>query len=307
MSVLQFYNEIYNSEIHLKEDFLVSYSVEKIDGQGNGQTLLIGHKRKSPAPIVTLLMQLNIAEVPSGNYRLRIDVRDREKELLSTKTILFQRSNPYLEETPTVVEGFDIAETFVMGLSADELRYSLKGIAPIIPTIDIERLNFVIESEDLGRQQRFLYNFWAGRSTNHPQEAYDKYMEVVRAVDKMYKSGFGYGFETDRGHIFLKYGKPDDIVAVEDEPVAPPYEIWSYNRINKLNQSNVKFLFYNPDYTGGAYRLLHSNGRGELNNPQWQLELYKQAPTQIVGDDYLNATQIRDGLNRRSARLFNDF
>lgn len=306
MSTLQFYNEVYNTDTVLKDDFMVTYLVEEIDGQNRGKTVLIGHKRRFPQAISPVLIQTDISSLPSGNYRLRLEVRDRNKELLSQKTTLFQRSNPFLEEVPESIEGFDINTTFVANLSANELRYSLKGIAPVIPAKDVERLNYVIDSEDITRQQRFLFNYWASKDANHPKEAYDKYMEVVRAVDGKYNSGFGYGFETDRGFIFLKYGRPNDLVAVEDEPIAPPYEIWVYHRINKLNQSNVKFLFYNPTYASGDYRLLHSNARGELNNPQWQLELYRQAPDQIEGNDYLNGTQIKDGLNRQAARLFND-
>ena len=62
-------------------------------------------------------------------------------------------------------------------------------------------------------------------------------MEVAKAVDRLYKSGFGYGFETDRGNIFMKYGKPNDIVTVENDPSAPPYEMWVYNDFPKTKQT----------------------------------------------------------------------
>ena len=71
-------------------------------------------------------------------------------------------------------------------------------------------------------------------------------MKVAEKVDLYFKSGFGYGFETDRGYTYLKYGPPADIVTVEDEPSAPPYEIWVYYDFPMTSQSNVKFLFYNP-------------------------------------------------------------
>lgn len=102
-------------------------------------------------------------------------------------------------------------------------------------------------------------------------------MEVAKAVDKNYKSGLGYGFETDRGLIFMKYGKPSDMVNIQDDPSSAPYEVWLYYDIPKLNQSNVKFLFYNPFLDGVDYRLLQSNARGEVRNPNWKKELYKVA------------------------------
>ena len=44
---------------------------------------------------------------------------------------------------------------------------------------------------------------------NYPKLQYDAYLNLARAVDKKFNSGFGYGFETDRGRIFMKYGAPD--------------------------------------------------------------------------------------------------
>ncbi len=306
MSIIHFYTEIYNADKVLNDDYLLSYFIEKVDGEGNGRTFYIGHKRRKSSPIDVVVLPLNLSDIPSGNYRLKVDIRDRNKVLISSKSTLFQRSNPYLDKDINEINEFDIANTFVADLSAEELRYSLKAIAPIHSTLEMERLNFIIASNEPIRQKNYLFNYWASQNANHPDQAYEAYMEVARAVDNKFKSGFGYGFETDRGHIFLKYGRPNEFIAVEDEPIAPPYEIWAYHRIDKLNQSNVKFIFYNPNNAAGDYELLHSNCRAEINNPQWQLELYRLAPDQIEGNDYLNGTKVKDGLNRQAARYFND-
>ncbi len=156
-------------------------------------------------------------------------------------------------------------------------------------------------------QYQFLFAFWANRQPNHPEAAYKQYMEVARAVDNLYSSGFGHGFETDRGYTFMKYGKPSDIVSVEDEPSAPPYEIWIYYDFPQTTQSNVKFLFYNPTLVGDDYRLLHSTARGEIQNPQWELELYRDAPNDISGSNFVDATGVEDNLYRVASRYFNDF
>ena len=44
---------------------------------------------------------------------------------------------------------------------------------------------------------------------------FGKHDKVVKAVDKTFFSGFGHGFETDRGRVFLKYGKPNFINSTE--------------------------------------------------------------------------------------------
>ena len=130
-------------------------------------------------------------------------------------------------------------------------------------------------------------------------------MEVAKAVDKFYPSGFGYGFESDRGRVFIKYGRPNDVIKVDNEPSAPPYEIWFYNDFPQTNQADVKFLFYAPEL-GTNFRLLHSTVRGETNNPQWQLELYKAVPNEIRCSNYIDATGVSENLNRRAAEYFNE-
>ena len=98
------------------------------------------------------------------------------------------------------------------------------------------------------------------------------------------------------------------MISVSDEPDAPPYEIWFYEQFPFTAQSDVKFLFYNPELSAGGYTLLHSTARGEVNNPQWQLELYSSINEgDKIGTDYRNRTEVSDGINRNAARYFNDF
>ena len=89
--------------------------------------------------------------------------------------------------------------------------------------------------------------FFARKNPNLPEQAYEEYMLVARAADGLYKNGFGYGFESDRGRIYMRHGQPSDVISVENEMNAPPYEVWIYNTIEKTKQTNVKFLFYNPN------------------------------------------------------------
>src|SRR5690606_17534227 len=147
---------------------------------------------------------------------------------------------------------------------------------------------------------------WNRVAPHDPPGTYEKYMNVVRAVDRQFYSGFRRGFETDRGYIFLKYGKPDDLVTVEDEVDAPPYEIWTYYSLPNSRQSNVKFLFYNPDLTQNGFVLLHSTARGERQNPRWESVLYGSTAGQGSGNTLIDGGGIPDGINRNARRLFND-
>ncbi|MEK7253111.1 MAG: hypothetical protein AAB316_00070, partial [Bacteroidota bacterium] len=107
-----------------------------------------------------------------------------------------------------------------------------------------------------------------------------------------------------RGNIFMKYGAPNDVISVENDPSAPPYEIWFYNQFPQTGQNNVKFLFYNPSLADNGFLLLHSNARGEINNPRWEIELYRNAPTESEDSDFIGGTRMQDNVGRHARRLF---
>ncbi len=304
---LAFYHEVYNTDKVLKDDYLVSYGIEKITSGGE-QIVLIGHKKRSPRPIEVVLQQMDISKLGSGNYQFFVEVRNRAKDLLSRKTTLFQRSNPYLNlEMKDTLASDNLEKEFVQNISKDSLRYALKAIAPKLQGGEVQVINAILASGSMAAQRNFLFRHWANQSPNQPEIAYKKYMQVAVAADKLYKSSFGFGFETDRGATYLKYGKPDDVVTKEDDPSAPPYEIWVYYNFASTHQTNVKFIFYNPSLASGDYRLLHSTARGELNNPRWKVELYRRnAPNEYQGSNPLDATEMRGNLGRQISRDFDD-
>lgn len=306
-NVLTFYHEIYNSATAIGVPFVISYRVDRIEN-GEGSTMLLGHKRQEPTEINPVLVQMDIGELPSGNYQLVVDVRDRERNLLSSRSIAFQRSNPMID-----VEKFEeamaqvvIEEEFVYDLSEEDLEYSLRAIGPILPANDVELVDILLRTDSIRAQRMYLYGFWLKENRINPKETYDQYMEVARAVDQMYDSGFRHGFETDRGYVYMKYGQPSDISRNENEPSAPPYEIWSYNQMERTNQNNVRFIFYNPSLAADDFILLHSDVIGERQNPQWELELYRDSPGEHP-NDYFGGEEVRDNIGRRARRLLSDY
>ena len=301
------YNEIYQTDQALGDDFMVSYLIDRVDGNGHTEPVLVGHKRRTPAPVSVLLLNLDITALESGNYRLALEVRNRHKELLSRKEVPFQRSNPYLHADRDSMAVTALESEFVGKLSAEDLVYSLRAIAPVVPSDEAEWLNQLIKGGSLEAQRLYLFSYWSKKNPNRPDVPYLAYMEVANALDQMFNSGLGYGFETDRGYIYLKYGRPSDIVKEDNDPAAPPYEIWIYNSFPVTNQTNVRFIFYNPSLAGNDFRLLHSTARGELNNPRWEVELYKNSPNEIEGDDPFDASQMQENFGRNARKWFNDY
>ena len=129
-------------------------------------------------------------------------------------------------------------------------------------------------------------------------------MTLVKELDDKYSSHIQKGHATDRGRIYLKYGKPDDFVSRETEAGSSPYEIWTYNKISET-QGVGKFIFYSPSLGANDYELLHSTVRTERQDPQWQRKIYKNAQT--TDRDYINGTSTEDVYGgRRASDLFND-
>ncbi|MCB9285023.1 MAG: GWxTD domain-containing protein [Lewinellaceae bacterium] len=285
---------------------MVSYLIDRMDGKGNAEPVLVGHKRRTPAPVTVLLLNLDITQLESGNYRLVVEVRNRYKELLSRKEVPFQRSNPYLHPETEALTSEVLQEEFVGKLSEKNLDYSLRALVPVAPEDQTDWLNQLIKGGSPDAKRLYLFSYWLKKNPNRPDIPYQAYMEVANALDGMFHSGLGYGFETDRGYVYLKYGRPDDMIREENDPAAPPYEIWVYNNFPATNQSNVRFIFYNPSLAPNDFQLLHSTARGELNNPQWEVQLYKNSPNEIDGNDPFGATQMQDNFGRQARKWFND-
>jgi len=305
-SQLIFYTELYNTDKTFKEDFFIKYYLENTDKSGFDAFSKTGYKKMSPKPFDPVLINFEVAELKSGNYKLHIEVNKRDKSVLKTFEERFSIYNPLADFKQTYERDATFETSFVQMLDREELDYGLKAIFPRLGNNMTDLVNQIIKNDELEPKMYFLYNFWSSFSNTDYKSIYEKYMEVAQAVDLTYANNVGHGFETHRGYYFLKYGKPDDIIFVEDEPTAPPYEIWIFNYLEETQQTNVRFLFYNPSLATNDFILLHSTCRGERNNPRWELELYSAAyndqPT-----NFIDSRSMPDGFNRNARKIFNDY
>jgi GWxTD domain-containing protein len=305
---LIFYQEINNTDKQPADEYLVRYFIEKVDENGKTSVVGIGNRRCKPSPIEVLLIQMDITKLFSGHYRLVVELRNRQNEVLNEQKVAFERSNPYLALAPSQITQEMADNDFLKDFTETELRYALKAITPRLGADESTQQSSILKEAVLPAMRLFLFNYWVKQQPGAPKNAFDGYMAVARAVDKQFRSAVGFGFETDRGYRILKYGKPTDILSIEDDPTAPPYEIWVYNSFPYTQQTNVKFLFYNPSLAPGDYVLLHSNARGEVSNKQWQRVLYKSSPNDFTDNDNLDGDgQVKNNVNRHAAEYLSDF
>ena len=307
---LAFYAEIYHSDKTLagQENYTVRYLIEQEKGNGIKSLISVGTQRKKPALMDAVLVQMDISKLESGNYLLTVELRNDANELLQVRSLSFQRSNPFLQLKENELTEEVMSRQFVQSLQEPELRFGLRAIGPLLTNQESATLQTVLSSGDLKQMRYFLFRYFIQQDANNPEAAYYKHMEIAKAADIKFKSGFRYGFETDRGRTYMRFGRPDDLVHVEDDPSAPPYEIWVYYNFPKTNQRNVKFLFYNPSLAGEDFILLHSNARGEINNPRWERVLYaRNAGEEYDGDNYEDATKMKRNVGRNARTYFEDF
>lgn len=304
-SNLIFYTEVNNSII-AGDELFIKYYLENPEMHGIERYSRTGYKKLTADSLNRILIDFPVSEMVSGNYVLRLELNDKLKNLICEQSTALSIFNPFQDYRMQFENGGDFESSFFQFFTTEELDYSLKAIYPRVGNNMTEILNYIIRSDQTEPKKYFLYSFWSRVAPENMEMHYNAYMEVAKAVDNSYFTNVFHGFETDRGRIFLKYGKPDDLVFEEDEPTAPPYEIWIYNYVPETQQTNVKFLFYNPTLATNDFVLLHSNCRGERNNPRWELDLYSDAVLDQPSN-YIDSRSMPDNFNRNAKRYFSDF
>ncbi|MDQ3017435.1 MAG: GWxTD domain-containing protein [Bacteroidota bacterium] len=301
LSRMNIYAESYHADQLTGQPYL-QYTISAVGG--NIPPPIVAYRKVDKKPISSNVYQIDITTLITGPYLLETSLFDGNKILVDSRKIQFSRYSPEADSIFLASGALNIETSFAKSIPEDSLDYALKAMVPIVGSNQVEIMNGLLKKGNADAKQFFIHRYWTEEAGKYGGQAYTAYMKVARYADQLFGSGFGYGFETDRGYLFLKYGKPDDIVEVEDEPSAPPYEIWFYNTFPSTHQNNVKFLFYNPSLAKNAYKLLHSNAIGEVKNEQWELELYRDALSETPG---VGEKQMGDNVNRNARKYFETF
>jgi GWxTD domain-containing protein len=297
---LIFYTEIYNTnrKIGTDDEFLVNMFVENSDDGQILDGLRTFMKRKGEL-VVPILHSFPLSDVPTGNYNLVIEARDRKNEVLDRTVMPFQRINK-VETEYVMSEGLssddELALTFVGKYNRpEELEEYLRCLHPISTQEEIHHVNRKMNFNDPNMMKRFMYNFWKQRNPDNPEEAWLKYSKEVEKVNANYSTNLLKGYDTDRGRVYLQYGPPNTISPNYFEPNTYPYEIWHYYVLRdhlSADQSNRKFIFASTEQGSGEFDLIHSDAKNEPTNIRWNYDLHKRSTSTIdldqenTGDHY---------------------
>ncbi|MDK2909933.1 MAG: hypothetical protein PWR20_1500 [Bacteroidales bacterium] len=253
-------------------------------------------RRMDAQPVLVQFNEFDITRLPSGNYDLIVEIRDRENKLMALNTLFFQRSNPGYIPDYLSIDSLEAKGSFANRIkSPDSLRQLIKSFRPIAAEYEKVFIDQGLKTAPVEVMQAYIFSFWRKRSESDPESAFLKYTELVKKVQALFGTRYLKGYDTDRGRVYLQYGPPD---AVNENPFdagaistlsdneinkgvggSVPYQIWHYYQIK--NQRNKFFVFYNPHLVPGGFVLLHSDVQGELYNPMWQSEL-KRKPIEDI-------------------------
>lgn len=277
---ISFYTEIYNTDKLIQGDFMVRYYIESFETYKEFEDYS-RFKKLSAAEIIPYIGEINIENLPSGNYNLVIEVKNRDNISLQKTKFFFQRSNSQQNDLTALnelIKNYDISTNFTGEMTnRDSLILYVSCLRPIADMEEQRFIDYQVKYASVEELQSYFMQFWLTRNNVNPGELWRQYKEQVEFVDKNYRTPINRGFETDRGRVYLQYGVPNDIYVSKHEPSAYPYEIWHYYKVK--NENNKKFIFYNPNIAGKEYELLHSDLTGEIKTPNWERLLSKRNST----------------------------
>jgi len=266
---LPFYAELYNPGVMpIEEGLLLSYAIYK-QGKPTPLDKLYVTKKIKAATVTPIFAEFDIANLPSGNYELMVEVRNRNNEVVASRKSFFQRMKFFAAMPLDSVDKLEVTGTFAELFSQEELAYQLESMLPVANAAEATAIKNIIKNGDIELMRRVFLNFWLARNDVDPLTAWTLHDKNIKAVNAAFGTNSLYGFNTDRGRVYLQYGPPNQRQEATREPGTLPYEIWHYyDKIER--QSNVRFVFYNQDLVTNHYTLIHSTAINEIRNDQWQ-------------------------------------
>lgn len=271
-----YYLEIYNTinELDSNGKYIVNQYIENYDNN-----IKIGDynniKRYSSTEIQPILKVWDIEKLPTGNYNIVIQIRDKNNDLLTEKKQRFQRLNLRKSVQIKNLHQQGFFNSFASTISKDSLNENIKCLMPIAS--ELERSTIANQLVNLTEKMKreFIYQFWNNINSNSPKREWESYLKKVKYVQNSFGSRTKKGYNTDRGRIYLKYGMPNSINDKPNTNNSYPYQVWHYYKAGKFN--NKTCIFYSPNMIDGDYILLHSDIPGENKDVNWQRTLRKRS------------------------------
>jgi GWxTD domain-containing protein len=258
------------------------------DSAGNAVISTAPALKRLPAGGGVLTGSMDLAGLPSGEYRLGLRMQTNDTSLeRSAAFSMAELGETMTKEAEQLAASRGTDAGFFGAMNEKELDAAAEPLSLIANSGELSAYQ---KDLSLKAKRRFLTQFWAQRDASPAtpaNEVREAFYSAIAFADTTYREGGRGtmpGWKTDRGRIYARNGKPDDLFRRNQQGTAPPYEVWNYSR------ARGRYYIF-ADLTGiGGFKLMSSNDVKELGYPSWQRVLGLDALEDIA--IYLNLDRI---------------
>lgn len=268
LSELYYYFEIYGlTPENVSSDVLINYQITDLNNQ-----VLISRKETIRADVESKAEfgKIQIDSLVRGTYIFKVILEDSLKNInISSEKKFFIFNNLI---AATNLSGNDFLKSEYGAMSKEEVENEFEKMNYILSEKEISRFN---ASKSINDRRKFLFDFWRAKDSNPNTPVLETkiaYLKRVSEANKTYTEAYKEGWKTDRGRIYIIYGKPDDVERFPFQADRKSYEIWKYYTV----EGGGECVFIELQPTTSVYWLVHSTFRNELRNEDWELQLNPQ-------------------------------
>lgn len=238
-----------------------------------------GIKRVKPAQAIPVFKQIDISELPSGQYRLQLALVGPGSKILALQDKNFFKSNPLFDKDKTTSETGSLVNTkgtFVDTIQGKVIKQYVTHLAAIATRAEIGTIDLLSQGTDYVAMRSFYLEFWQRRNKQDPFKEHREYRRLVKEAYEKYGLRSKPLLESARARVWLRYGEPNQILNEASDPMRQYnvnqgmlYEVWRYFNLERTGQTDVEFVFIRDEITS-QFTLVHSNAQGERRNDTWR-------------------------------------
>lgn len=264
---LYYYTELYGLKSIGKDNITL---VEAITDENNNNVFSRTKDVKTSADSKVEFGFINIDSLPSASYLLTISLLDSSKNLSLIKSKKFWIYNSNItQQVQNVADGNYLTSEYAS--MREELVDKDFELSLYLRNDDVKKGYENLKTVD--EKRKFMFEFWKklDNTPNTPQNEFKReYIKRILEANNLFKQPFREGWLTDRGRIYVTYGKPDDIERVPYSGEEKNHEIWTYDNVD----GGAICVFAEIQSNGsGIYELIHSTIRTELRNDDWKAKI----------------------------------
>ena len=264
ITFLYYYFEIYNlKKENISNDyFVISEITDLNNNKFKSQEKKYSLKNESKVEYGSF----DISDLASNSYNLVIRIVDNNNK---DKAKNYKKFFVYNSDTTKINYG-KYKDNYLLSEYANYSEEQLDNefAYTIYVSTDSEKDAYK-KMNTLEGKKKLLYDFWKTRDPNPLTPANEfkaVYFERIKYANSNFKFDFTPGWKTDRGRVYVTYGKPDDVDRFPFEADKRAYEIWRYYSL----EGGVEFVFVDMGNATGDYGLVHSTARNELRDDNWE-------------------------------------